>query len=128
MELFFRNKKHTTEIALYTEGFDVKRFLEIIPDPDEKFTNPTRQLSLNENANDNDEKYALNFLYNHYRFIRMKYIDMVFRWEQKNLVAITDRLDRLSKSLKKARPAEAPSVNSENVPLLQVVKYFNIYL
>lgn len=86
----------------------------------ELFNNPDRAIPLNENASENDTQYALIFLYNNYSFIRKKYIDLLFKWKNKNLVQICDRLDKMNKNMKRPRRQEE-NVDTKNVALLQEV-------
>ncbi|XP_056642134.1 E3 ubiquitin-protein ligase RNF216-like isoform X1 [Diorhabda sublineata] len=122
MQEYLENKKHDDEVAKYTENFDIDKFLETIPNPIEKFSDPNRLLILNDNSDQNDEEYALQFLYNQFRFIRRKYIDLLFKWKKKNLVAVCDELENLGNSLITPRPV-VNEVDSKNIQLLQVVAY-----
>ncbi|KAG5892934.1 hypothetical protein JTB14_006246 [Gonioctena quinquepunctata] len=122
MQEYLKTQKEKEELSVYKNKFNLEKFLEAVPDPIATFSDPNRKLSLDENADENDLKAAMIFLYNQYRFTRKNYIDKVFRWKKKNLVIICDRLDKLGRSLKRARPLDQEE-QTKNVPLLQVVSY-----
>ncbi|XP_072385345.1 uncharacterized protein [Diabrotica undecimpunctata] len=122
MQDYLKNKKHKEEVANYKDNFDLRKFLETFPDPIETFTGKNRPSCFDENSTESDEKYALNFLYNSYTRIRRKYIDLVFKWEKKNLVAVCNRLDTLHNSLLRPRPIENGE-DSTNITLLQMISF-----
>lgn len=116
---FCRHKKEHDEAEFYI-NFHVDKFLEAVPNAVEKFSDPKRALILNCDSEEADIKYALQFLYNHYPFIRKVHIDTLFKWKNKNLVETCERLDRLNKNMRKPRHTEE-YVESSNVLLLQLV-------
>ncbi|CAG9853865.1 unnamed protein product [Phyllotreta striolata] len=123
MHDYIKRERINSEVAQYTDNFDVNEFLKLVPNPQETFGNPKRKLCLNENSDENDNQYALNFLYNKYRFVRKKIIDTLFKVERKNLVTICKKLDKAPKFMKRPRVIEEPSVTSNNIPLVQLVTY-----
>ncbi|XP_050507732.1 E3 ubiquitin-protein ligase RNF216-like [Diabrotica virgifera virgifera] len=123
MQDYLKNKKHKEEVATYKDNFNLQKFLQTFPDPIETFTGKNRLSGLDDNSTDSDEKYALNFLYNSYTRIRRKYIDLVFKYEKKDLVAVCNRLDKLHNSLLRPRPAENEAEDSTNVTLLQMISF-----
>lgn len=94
----------------------------MFPDPDETFSKIEKQRVLDDNSSNDDVQYALNFLYNKYRFIRRHSIDLLFKWKKKNLYQICEQLDRLPKQLRIQRPIQQLS-STNNIPLLQLVSF-----
>ncbi|CAH1170276.1 unnamed protein product [Phaedon cochleariae] len=123
MQDYLKTKKERDKIAMYSETFNMEKFLDTIPDPVTFYSDPKRKLSLDENSDENDEKFALDFLFNKYRFIRKLYIERTFKWSKKNLVATCDRLDKLDRSMRKGRLLLEPTKDTKNVSLLQVITY-----
>lgn len=118
--LIFRRVKEQTEFQKYTTNFNLNEYLEIVPNPIEKYSNSKRKLILvGDDVDPNDIKFVKEVLYNKYRFLRRKCIDMVFN-PQVNLVQICNKLDRLPKSLRKPRDLVKES-DSKNTELLQLV-------
>uniref|UniRef100_V5GJN0 E3 ubiquitin-protein ligase n=1 Tax=Anoplophora glabripennis TaxID=217634 RepID=V5GJN0_ANOGL len=121
MKEYLQHKKEQEELAFYKQ-FDIDKFLEAIPNPVDWFNDPNRSVSLDEEADESDVQYARTFLYNNYSFIRKKYIDLLFDWKNRNLAEICDRLDRMSKSMRRPRPQEK-NVDSSNLALLQEIAF-----
>ncbi|KAJ8970697.1 hypothetical protein NQ317_000595 [Molorchus minor] len=122
MQDYLKQKKENDELAIYKTPFNVEKFLEIIPNLMETFSDPQRKKCLDENSTDSDIKYAMTFLYNQYSFIRKKYIDQLFAWRKKDLVEVCERLDKMRKSLRRPRP-RLEVADTNNVALLQEVTY-----
>nr|XP_023023471.1 E3 ubiquitin-protein ligase RNF216-like [Leptinotarsa decemlineata] len=122
MQDYLKSKKENDELAIYKTRFNVDKYLEAVPDPVTLFSDPKRKLALADDVDENDVRYAMAFLLNQYRLTRRSYIEKVFKWKNKNLVEVCDCLDKLGRSLKKARPFEQEG-DTSNVGLLQVVTY-----
>ncbi|CAH0547743.1 unnamed protein product [Brassicogethes aeneus] len=121
-EDYVKRTKERNEFNRYTRNFNVNEYLQIIPNPIEKYSNQDRKLVLTgSNINEDDINYVKIFLYNKFRFARKKYIDDVFD-PNINLINICKRLDRLPQSLKKCRPLETNGYTA-NVELLQLLAY-----
>ncbi|XP_019872467.1 uncharacterized protein LOC109600733 isoform X1 [Aethina tumida] len=121
-EDYVKRVKERIEFQKYTTNFNLNEYLEIVPNPIEKYSNSNRKLILvGDDVDPNDIKFVKEVLYNKYRFLRRKCIDMVFN-PQVNLVQICNRLDRLPKSLRKPRDLVKES-DSKNTELLQLMAY-----
>lgn len=102
---------------MYTTNFNVNKYLEQFPNPFQHFSDNDRT---NPIQDDDDKKYALNFLFNHYRFIRMKNIITIFNSFNKNLTETCTRLDRFPKNFR--NPRQIKNCDSiKNKALLQEV-------
>ncbi|KAJ8956992.1 hypothetical protein NQ318_012157 [Aromia moschata] len=119
---YLTRKNEQDELALYKDQFTVERYLEVVPNPVDRYTSPQRQKALDGNADENDKQYALIFLYNNYGFIRKKYIDQLWRWKKMDLVEVCDRLDRMHKCMRRPRLPEY-GVDTKNIALLQEIAY-----
>lgn len=101
----------------YTTEFDVKHFLQLIPDPIKHFSNRTpATLELE------DSQYALTFLKNHYGFLTIREINNIFKQCNYDMIYAAGALTLLPKTLKsKRKPYPLPSC--KNIPLLQELAY-----
>lgn len=109
MKLSAQQKQYTTE-------FDVKKFLEVIPNPEEFFKNR------NAKRNFVDQDYALTFLKNHYCHLTIKDIITILRECNNSIVKASVVLDKQTKNMKSKRRLY-PLTNCLNIPLLQEVRY-----
>ncbi|KAF5278107.1 hypothetical protein FQR65_LT03623 [Abscondita terminalis] len=134
MEEYLINQKKINEANRYTIEFDIKEFIKQFPNPEQHFSdlkrkNPLTGTSENEDSANNelrnDELYALHFLYNHYRFLRKKDIERVFKMSKKSLINTCNRLDRIRKSLVVPRKHTDFEEVSKNIPLLQEIAYLD---
>lgn len=111
-------------MSLYTTNFNVDKYLEQFPDPFKHFSDSTRT---NPIQNADDENYALNYLFNHYRFVRTKNIQTIFYGLNRTLTDTCNRLDRFPKNFREPRPPTHHLGNTRNKALLQEV-HVNKYL
>lgn len=125
--LLLRFQKEEEELSQYTTNFEIKRYLKVICNPVEFFSDPNRKpvLSSNGNADENletDREYASNVLCNTYRFHRKKDINRLLRIYDYDLIRTTNRLDRLPKAFKTQRNFVPNERSTKNLKLLQEVK------
>lgn len=122
---YSRVQKEVQEIRQYTDRFNLKNYLQIIPNPIDYFSDPNRKSVLMSDDAEVDEvlasdrAYALNFLCNHYRFHRIKDITKLYRLNNYDLLKIASRLDRLPKHFKTQRRIEVTDEECKNIALLQ---------
>lgn len=109
MKLSAQEKQYTTE-------FDVTKFLELIPNPEQYFNDPNRTVSF---KNHSDSTYALNFLKNHYSHLHVREIHQVFSAQQSILKA-ANMLDCFKRQMRAKRKLY-PLTSCQNIPLLQEV-------
>lgn len=94
------------------------------PQPLEYFSDANRKHSLSGEYEQQDEEFALIFLYNYYINLRKKDISRIFTKYNKNLIVTCNKLDRLPKAIKGRRPVDV-IWDTKNVSLLQEVIIFS---
>lgn len=112
----------------YTTDFSVKKFLEIIPDPEEYFLGKNRK-SFPDTTERYSYHYALNFLINRFRHVSVVYIGRTYI-NRRSLSETFTVLEQL-------RPGDSGTIKSkrsgvklipdaiQNIPLLQEVSLSN---
>lgn len=97
-------------------------FLEKFPKPFEHFSDPNRSQPLKSNDIDfeNDKKYALNFLYHFFSYLRKKDIDRVFKSCKYDLVLTCDKLESYPRAFLVPKQ-RVEKLNTTNLALVQEV-------
>ncbi|XP_066255060.1 uncharacterized protein [Euwallacea similis] len=123
MEEYLKKQEEEKTLNFYKNNFIIDKFLEQFPNPETHFSNPNRPNPLLQpELLPEDLEYALTFLYNNYRKIRKRHVELVFKLKNKCLLASCNHLDHLPNGMKVERPLE-PNPESRNLPLLQEVAY-----
>lgn len=114
--IHFRKIKLSAQEKQYTTEFDVTKFLELIPNPEQYFNDPNRTVSIKHHI---DYNYALNFLKNHYSHLHAREIQQVFIAQQ-SILKSAEILDCFKRQLRAKRKLY-PLTSCQNIPLLQEV-------
>ncbi|XP_066143668.1 E3 ubiquitin-protein ligase RNF216-like [Euwallacea fornicatus] len=123
MDEYLKNQEEETTLNFYKKNFSIDKFLEQFPNPETYFNSPNRPNPLLQPMlPPEDLNYALVFLYNNYRKIRKRHVDIVFKLNKKCLFASCTYLDHLPNGMKTERPLE-PNPECRNLPLLQEIAY-----
>ncbi|XP_060535263.1 E3 ubiquitin-protein ligase RNF216-like [Cylas formicarius] len=124
MEDYLKQKKDNEALNFYTDQFDPELFLELFPNPEMTFRQPTRKSFFSDElgGNEGDVNCAKIFLYNMYPFIRKRHIDLVFARKKDRLIECCDVLDTIRKGLRNKRSMEV-ELKTTNLPLLQEMAY-----
>ncbi|XP_014204374.1 uncharacterized protein LOC106636490 [Copidosoma floridanum] len=112
-EDYLKKIKITEQIKQYTTNFDLKNFLEILPDPFKYFEDSTRQ--------SNHNIVAMEFLKSHFNRYKVCTLTRAYRMHNYNLSLTAKTLSNMHPDMKSKRNAyEMPT---ENIPLLQEMAF-----
>lgn len=121
--LFCRKQQLSAQMRQYTTDFSVKKFLEIIPDPEEYFLGKNRK-SFPNTIEKYAYHYAIHFLINHFRYIGISSINRMFV-NGKSLSETFIKLEQLrpgdAGTLRHKRTVSRLIDGIQNIPLLQEV-------
>lgn len=124
MKEYLRKQQLSAQQRQYTTEFDVERFVDLFPDPVATFEDLNRK----SNIFDNSDKYYVKWsMRNKFAQLYAKDVNnLVEAHWQKNVAKIVQELNRcLAKGyVKKGRWVSNARPDSQNIPLLQEVAYF----
>jgi hypothetical protein len=92
------------DLSAYTKQFTATKYLELVPNPIELFTNPERKPVLSgKEIEKSDEDFALTFLYNQFRYLRQSDIKKIFFTFKRNLTQTHHKLNFVPRAFRNPR-------------------------
>ncbi|XP_066260335.1 uncharacterized protein [Euwallacea similis] len=121
---YLRKKQLSAQQRQYTTDFNVERFVEIFPDPVSVFEDPNRKSPA---VDESDKYYVKCFMRTLYSQLYVKDVNaIVDQMYNKNLMLLVNQLDKIvfGGHIKKTRNNFSPKWETQNIPLLQELAYF----
>ncbi|XP_043481922.1 uncharacterized protein LOC122511005 [Leptopilina heterotoma] len=110
---YLKDIKINQQIKDYTSDFSVKKFLQVIPNPIERFENPERKCIFKNSANE--------FLKGHFRSHKVVTISKFYKKNLYNLTLTANDLRKISSDMRGRRGSY--DAVTQDIPLLQEISY-----
>jgi hypothetical protein len=104
MQDYLIKQRKLEDLSAYTKQFTATKYLELVPNPIELFTNPERKPVLSgKEIEKSDEDFALTFLYNQFRYLRQSDIKKIFFKFKRNLTQTHHKLNFVPRAFRNPR-------------------------